>query len=129
MKYINQRQSPRIDIRLQCQVSCPGLCPRTSMVTENISRNGLLVVWKSQSPGAGLPQPGQLVTVDIELPANHGFGRKCIHCQGVVVRVTVPQDGVPRVALNVNYMKFRAFREKIPALERLEPAGAATWLS
>lgn len=130
MKYINQRQSPRIDIRLNCHVSSPGLCYRSSMVTENISRSGILVIWKPEPPGAGLPRVGQLITVDIELPANHGFGRKCIHCQAEVVRVAVSESGAPRVALSVNYMKFRAYREKIGALETLEPvAGAGSWVS
>ena len=34
-----------------------------------------------------VPAIGQIVTVEIELPANHGFGQKCIHCQGTVTRV------------------------------------------
>ena len=128
MKQINQRQSPRIDIRLHCQVSAPGLCHRASMVTENISRTGILLAWDGGSPAAPAPQPGQMVTVDIELPAHHGFGRKCIHCQAAVVRVDPGAAGVARVGLRVNYMKFREFQENIPALEDL-PASVGTWLS
>lgn len=128
MKFINQRQSPRIDIGLTCHVSLPGHGLRGSMMTENISRSGILVVWKSDRP-VPLPGLGEMVTVDIELPAHHGFGRKCIHCQAEVVRVTAPEGEAPRVALSVNYMKFRSYREKITALEQLEPAGANTWMS
>lgn len=128
MRQINQRQSPRIDIRLQCRVTSPGMSVSSSMTTENISRSGILVAW-SESGEAAVPEVGQLVTVEIELPAHHGFGRKCIHCQAAVVRVSYPQQGVPRVALSVNYMKFQAFRDNISALQRLEPAGLGSWLS
>jgi hypothetical protein len=128
MKSINHRQSPRIDVRLKCQVSSPGLCHRRPMLTENISRSGLLVLWKSEE-NTVLPQVGQLVTVDIELPAHSGFGRKCIHCQAEVVRVTVAGSEPPRVALSVNYMKFRAYRENISALEKLDQSGVGLWTS
>ncbi len=98
------------------------------MYTENISRSGLLVVWDPVESGAALPRLGQMATVEIELPAYHGFGRKCIHCQGEVVRVAASGQDLPRVALSVNYMKFRAFREKIAALQ-LETAEVGTWMS
>jgi hypothetical protein len=65
----------------------------------------------------------------VELPSSHGFGRKCIHCQAVVVRVTRQGNDLPRVALNVNYMKFRAYRENITRLESFDTAGAGTWVS
>ncbi|HWQ55776.1 MAG TPA: PilZ domain-containing protein [Bryobacteraceae bacterium] len=128
MKHINQRQSPRIDIRLQCQVTSQGLDGPATMLTENISRTGILVVWDA-SPGKGAPEVGQLVTVEIELPAHHGFGRKCIHCQAVVVRVRQPEEGFPRVALNVNYMKFRAFRDDISTAQGYTPAAVGSWVS
>jgi hypothetical protein len=128
MKYINQRQSPRIDIRLKCRVSAPGMGLRAEMITENISRSGILVIWKSDQ-SLPVPAVGDLLTVDVELPSHHGFGRKCIHCQAQVVRVTDPEGESPRVALSVNYMKFRAYRDKISALERLEPAAVGTWMS
>jgi c-di-GMP-binding flagellar brake protein YcgR len=128
MRHFNQRQSPRIDIRLQCRVTSPALSEPAGMTTENISRSGILVAWDT-GPDGPLPEVGRLVTVDIELPAHHGFGRKCIHCQGVVVRVSRPESGLPRVALSVNYMKFRAFRESVSALARLEAAALGAWVS
>lgn len=129
MRHINQRQSPRIDIRLQCQVTARGMDISCSMMTENISRSGILVVWNTGKE-AQVPEVGQLVTVEIELPAHHGFGRKCIHCQASVVRVSYPErGGNPRVALSVNYMKFRAIRDDISAIQSLETAGLGSWLS
>lgn len=128
MKHINQRQSPRIDIRLQCQVTSQGLDGPVTMLTENISRTGILVVWDA-GPGKAAPEVGHLVTVEIELPAHHGFGRKCIHCQAVVVRVWHPEGDCSRVALNVNYMKFRAFRDEMSAVHGYTPAAVGSWVS
>jgi hypothetical protein len=115
MKYINQRGSPRIDIGLRCRISSAGLCPGGVMYTENISRSGILISWDPAQSNAALPRLGQLVTVEIELPVYHGFGRKCIHCEGEVVRVSVSGGGVPRVALSVKYMKFCKYRETLAA--------------
>ncbi len=128
MKFINQRQSPRIDIRLQCRISSPGMRGSSAMYTENISRSGMLVAW-SAGPNTEIPEVGQLLTVEIELPAHHGFGRKCIHCQAVVVRVTQPEGQCPRVALSVSYMKFCTFQDKFSAFQHLEPADVGTWVS
>src|SRR5262252_2119567 len=101
MKNINRRESPRIDIKLRCHVTSPALWAQSSMHTENISRSGVLIAWRGVDPALPMPAMGQIITVEIELPANHGFGQKCIHCQGTVVRVTgtTPSGDGPRVAL------------------------------
>ena len=77
------------------------------MYTENISRSGMLVAWRGEAARLPMPVLGQIVTVEIELPANHGFGQKCIHCQGTVTRASIRGRRNPRVALRVNYMDFR----------------------
>lgn len=128
MKNINRRESPRIDIKLRCHVTSPALWVRSAISTENISRSGILLAWRAD--GAPLPVPtiGQIVTVEIELPANHGFGQKCIHCQGTVIRVSTDHADCPRVALQVNYMDFRSFHDRIRALEALQPI-ANSWMA
>jgi hypothetical protein len=127
MKNINRRESPRIEIKLPCHVTSPALWARSAMYTENISRSGVLIAWCGD--GAKLPVPcvGQIVTVDIELPANHGFGQKCIHCQGTVARALGGGEP-PRVALRVNYMEFRSFHDRIRAFEALQPV-ANSWMA
>jgi hypothetical protein len=127
MKNINRRESPRIEMQLQCHVTSPALWVRTTMTTENISRSGILVAWGREEPPAPLPGLGQIVTVEIELPANHGFGQKCIHCQGTVTRVTGAPES-PNVALRVNYMDFRSFHDRIRAVEALTPV-ASSWMA
>ena len=127
MKTSNRRESPRIDIRLRCHITSPALWSAGAVYTENISRSGLLIVWR----GEGLtvtPATGQLITVDVELPANHGFGQKCIHCQGAVIRVTRAHEDGHLVALRVNYMDFRAFHDQLRTLQTLQPV-AASWMA
>jgi hypothetical protein len=129
MKNINRRESPRIDIKLRCHVTSPALWTRSAMHTENISRSGILVAWRGEGETAvPVPLVGEVVTVEIELPANHGFGQKCIHCQGMVTRTSTGDGGYPRVALQVNYMDFRSFHDRIRAMEALQPL-AGSWMA
>jgi|ERR1035437_6540786 hypothetical protein len=127
MKNINRRESPRIEIKLRCHVTSPTLWVRSAMYTENISRSGLMVAWCGEGAAVPVPGLGQIVTVEIELPANQGFGQKCIHCQGTVMRVFAGSDG-PRVVLRVNYMDFRAFHDKLRAIEVIQPV-ANSWMA
>ena len=129
MKNINRRESPRIDIKLRCHVTSPAVWVRSAMYTENISRSGVLIAWCSGDGGrVPVPVVGQIITVEIELPANHGFGQKCIHCQGTVTRVISDESDGPRVGLRVNYMDFRAFHDKLRILEALQPM-ANSWMA
>jgi hypothetical protein len=128
MKTINRRESPRIEIKLRCHVTSPALWMRSAMYTENISRSGLFVAWRGVDGVLPLPAMGQIITLEIELPANHGFGQKCIHCQGTVMRVTEDPD-FPRIALRVNYMDFRSFHDRIRALETGQQPVANSWMA
>ena len=127
MKNINRRESPQIEIQLRCHVTSPALWVRNTMTTENISRSGILIAWSREGPAVPVPGMGQIVTVEIELPANHGFGQKCIHCQGTVTRVTGTPES-PTVALRVNYIDFRSFHDRIRAVEALTPV-ASSWMA
>lgn len=98
------------------------------MYTENISRSGVLIAWRGDDAELPVPSIGQIVTVEIELPANHGFGQKCIHCQGAVMRITDSAERYPLIALRVNYMDFRSFHDRIRAYEAVRPA-ASSWMA
>lgn len=97
------------------------------MYTENISRSGLLVAWKGEGSALPTPAVGQILTIEVELPANHGFGQKCIHCQGSVTRIASDPE-CPRVALRINYMDFRAFHDRLRMIDSLQPA-VKTWMA
>ena len=128
MKNINRRESPRIDIKLRCHVTSPALWAKSDMYTENISRSGVLIAWRGADTALPVPSLGQIVTVEIELPANHGFGQKCIHCQGTVMRMVNSGEDFPRIALRVNYMDFRSFHDRIRAFVAMQPV-ANSWMA
>jgi hypothetical protein len=128
MKNINRRESPRIEINLRCHVTSPALFMRSAMYTENISRSGVLIAWRGADAVLPIPAMGQIVTVDIELPANHGFGQKCIHCQGSLMRVMNSHPEFPLIALRVNHMDFRSFHDRIRAFESMQPV-ASSWMA
>lgn len=117
MRNINRRESPRIEIKLWCHVSSPALWARSAMYTENISRGGMLVAWRGESGPLPPPALGQIVTVEVELPANHGFEQKCMHIQGTVLRVVETDQGYSSVALRVNYMDFRSLHARLRSIE------------
>ena len=122
MKNINRRENPRTEIKLRCHVTSPALWMKSAMFTENISRSGVLIAWRGDGCALPLPITGQILTIEVELPANHGFGQKCIHCQGTVLRVGQGDPEGPTVALRINYMDFRSFHDKLRSFEALQPA-------
>jgi hypothetical protein len=98
------------------------------MHIENISRGGLLVAWKSEAGAIPAPSVGQILTVEVELPANHGFDPKCIHCQGAVARISLEDRECPRVAVRLNYMDFRPF-PGLTGLQPVPPPAANSWVA
>ena len=98
------------------------------MYTENISRSGILIAWRGENAALPIPAMGQIVTIEVELPANHGFGQKCIHVQGTVARIMESDHDCPRIALRVNYMDFRSFHDRIRSVEALQPV-ANSWMA
>ena len=106
---MNRRECTRMDVKLKCHVApMKGWPQGLSGLTENISRNGVLMICP---PGGNAEQPklGEVVTVEIELPENPVFGKKCIHCQATVVRVG-GHDGEPvQLAFSINQMKFTEY--------------------
>lgn len=104
----NRREYERADVRLKCRVGAGRIWPEAlEFYTENISRTGISVLSNGSGAPAELPRVGELVTVEVDLPANHGFARKCIHCQATVIRITEAGEAAVRISLNINYMKFR----------------------
>lgn len=128
MKNINRRESPRVEIQLRCHVTSPAVWGRSAIYTENISRSGMLVAWRGDGGSLPIPAMGQIMTIEVELPVHHGFGQKCLHCQGTVTRASDTGEEYPLVALRVNYMEFRSFHDRLRAMEVLEPV-ASSWMA
>lgn len=115
---MDRRADPRVEVRLRCHLDIPG--SKLSLfvgMTINMSRSGLLVAWNADGNGNGTPKAGDLLSVDIELPANHNFGRRSMHCQTTVSRVTADERGAPMVALLVNQMQFRSYDARSHSVE------------
>lgn len=124
---MDRRVDARLDVRLPCHVESPYTRSRLFVgLTENMSRSGILVQWSNSEPGVKLPRPGQLLTAEIELPANHVFGRKCLHCQVTVVRVSAPEQGTARVAFQIGQMRFRNYSNGRFTSGKLEDALSRT---
>ena len=124
MKTVNRRENPRMEVQLRCHVSSPAIWLHSDVYTENISRSGMLIAWRGDGADLPLPSVGQILTIDVELPANHGFGPKCIHCQGTVSRVSQTEAECPRVAMRVNHMDFRALHDQIRAVQAIQPVAS-----
>lgn len=85
----------------------------------------MLIGWRGEIPAAPISTIGQIVTLEIELAANQGFGQQCIHCEGTVIRMVPPEL---QAAGRVNYMDFRSFHGRLSALEALQPV-ATSWMA
>lgn len=100
-----------MDVKLTCRVAPLGmaLC-NTAAVVENISRSGILLRWSNPLELA-VPCAGELLAIEIDLPANRVYGRKCIHCRATVVRVAQSDGEHARVAVTIDQIEFRDFRQ------------------
>ena len=78
-------------------------------VTENMSRGDVLILLNGEHALSELPRVGEALIVEIELPENHTFGRKCMQCQTSVVRVSKSEKGEPRLALSIHKMRFQNY--------------------
>ena len=76
------------------------------MLTENISRDGMLLRWDDS--GGRLPAVGQMLIVEVDLPEQEGFEPRCIRCQTTVARVHAEPDATfTWVGLRIHAMDFR----------------------
>ena len=104
---MNRRGSTRVAVRLTCRVLWleGGECG--TMLTENISRDGMLLRWEDGA-GGRLPAVGEMLVVEVELPEQEGFERRCIRCQTTVARVhDEPGGSFTWVGLRIHAMDFR----------------------
>lgn len=103
---MNRRSSTRVAVRLACHVVWPQGGERNAMHTENISRDGMLLRW--EDTGARLPNVGEMLIVEVELPEQEGFEQRCIRCQTTVARVHAETDATfAWVGLRIHAMDFR----------------------
>ena len=76
-------------------------------ITEKMSRGDVTVLLEDGCLGVNLPFVGDPMIVEIDLPANHAFGRKCMQCQTTVVRIGTSETGAPRLSMRIHKMRFQ----------------------
>jgi len=115
---MNRRSSTRVAVRLVCHVIWLEGGEPSAMLTENISRDGMLLRWEES--GGRLPAVGEMLIVEVELPEQEGFERRCIRCQTTVARVHAdPGATFTWVGLRIHAMDFRVAQS---LAARREPA-------
>jgi hypothetical protein len=101
----NRRCSTRVAVRLACHLVWPQGGEANAMFTENISRDGMLLRWDN---AAFLPKAGEMLIVEVALPEQEGFERRCIRCQATVARLNAePGASFTYVGLQIHAMDFR----------------------
>jgi hypothetical protein len=106
---MERRRNARVQLNLQCRItsSRSGEEPWVG-VTENMSRGDLLVSLQKEQLRGARPAAGDPWLVEIDLPANHNFGRKCMQCQTSVVRLHEGASGNLHVALRIHKIRFQS---------------------
>jgi hypothetical protein len=73
-----------------------------------MTRGDIIVLLAGEPAPSELPREGDPLVVEIDLPANHAFGRKCMQCQTTVVRVSRSHIGVASVAMRIHKIRFQS---------------------
>ena len=76
-----------------------------------MSRGDILVLLAGDQASGAMPGMGDPLIVEIDLRANHTFGRKCMQCQTTVVRIDKVESGATRLALRIHRMRFQSCLE------------------
>jgi hypothetical protein len=76
-----------------------------------MSRGDILVQLAEDQINGAMPCTGDPLIVEIDLPANHTFGQKCMQCQTTVVRIDKGESGPARLALRIHKMRFQSCLE------------------
>jgi len=111
---LEQRTHERVNLALECRVSSPSKRSAGTMkIVENISRTGILIRWLASDSPEDVPRVGDALSIEMALPANHNFDRKCWFCGGTVVRITKAEDNSPLIAVRINTTKFRKYNPPV----------------
>lgn len=98
-----------MELNLNCRLTSLRLGSQPlAGVTENMSRGEVMVRLAAGLPAEEVPGVGDPLIVEIDLPANHAFGRKCMQCQTTVVRVSDSEVGGTCLVMRIHKMRFQS---------------------
>jgi hypothetical protein len=105
---MNRRSNERIEMKLPCMLTFPGEWKAAVPgITANMHRDGVLISCDSTSLQGEMPKPGAKGKVQVELPPNPAFSRKCVVCDTTLVRIKDGAEGETQFALRIGSVVFR----------------------
>ena len=118
---MERRKRDRSDLKLVCHIGSPTLGgERLTAVSENISRNGVLLRLDNRGIPPKSIEVGRTATVEMELPTEPPLEPRCIRCEGEVVRIC-SRNGEVEIAMQFNNVEFRALTKALSSyrIERM----------
>ncbi len=94
---------------MSCRLTSPRLGGSPLVgVTENMSRGDVVVRLVEGGAAGETLETGDPVVIEIDLPANHAFGPKCMQCQTTIMRSSRSESGALRLAMRIHKMRFQS---------------------
>jgi hypothetical protein len=104
---MDRRTKERLDLQLVCRVgsgkSSPAASPDEHLMSENFSRNGILLRWL---PNVKMPEIGAKMTVDVGLPTPAGAAPRAMRCNATVIRIQRRKDHHHLVGFEIGKIRF-----------------------
>jgi hypothetical protein len=105
---MNRRTNERIEMKLPCQLTFPAEWEAAVPgMTANMHRDGVLVSCDPRDLHGEMPKVGSKGKVQVELPPNPAFSRKCIVCDTTLVRVNLVGEAETQFAMRIASVAFR----------------------
>src|SRR5271154_1018014 len=105
---MNRRSNERIEMKLPCQLTFPAdWQSAVPGVTANMHRDGVLISCDPRNLHGEMPKVGSRGKIQVELPANPAFSRKCIVCDTTLVRVEKLGEDETQFAMRIGSVAFR----------------------
>ena len=105
---MNRRSNERIEMRLPCMLIFPGEWGASVPgVTANMHRDGVLISCDPRDLQDEMPKVGSKGKMQVELPPNPAFSRKCVVCDTTLVRVNTLGDSETQFAMRIGSVAFR----------------------
>ena len=105
---MNRRSNERIEMKLPCQLTFPAEWESAVPgVTANMHRDGVLISCDPRNLRGELPKVGSKGKVQVELPVNPAFSRKCIVCDTTLVRIDLLGEAETQFAMRIGSVAFR----------------------
>jgi hypothetical protein len=104
---MNRRTNERIEMKLPCQLTFPAEWgAAVAGTTANMHRDGVLISCHPNDLRGDLPKVGAKARVQVELPPNPQFTRKCIVCDTTLVRVEKLGEAETQFAMRIGSVAF-----------------------